>query len=173
MSISSVVGVAAACPRRMHRLERREPYDGKLSSTVLRGAWAGNRPRLPGGSCWVLGTVWCRLEGISGQVAQFLWSQVGSGGFSETWETGDNSGAVRRTRQYQGTTCFPPLVYRRATITLKIAKHPESAPQVAQPQSVMLSTSGMHGAFAMVPPGCRRLETQRRPHLHFSAPIAS
>ena len=24
-----------------------EPYDGKLSSTVLRGAWAGNSPRQP------------------------------------------------------------------------------------------------------------------------------
>ena len=30
-------------------MERLEPYEGKLSRTVLRGAWTGNRPRLPGG----------------------------------------------------------------------------------------------------------------------------
>jgi len=30
-------------------LERLEPYDGKLSRTVLRGAGAGNSPGLPGG----------------------------------------------------------------------------------------------------------------------------
>src|SRR5664280_862050 len=29
--------VAAACPHRARRLERFEPYEGKLSSTVLRG----------------------------------------------------------------------------------------------------------------------------------------
>src|ERR1035441_8175865 len=36
--------VAAACPHRAHRLERLEPYEGKLSSTVLRGGRAGNSP---------------------------------------------------------------------------------------------------------------------------------
>jgi hypothetical protein len=43
-----VVRAAAACPRRAHRLEWLEPYEGKLSRTVLRGVRAGNRPRLPG-----------------------------------------------------------------------------------------------------------------------------
>jgi len=32
----------------VHRFERLEPYEGKLSRTVLRGAWAGNSPRLLG-----------------------------------------------------------------------------------------------------------------------------
>jgi len=32
---------------RRQRLERLEPYEGKLSSTVLRGVWAGNHPHLP------------------------------------------------------------------------------------------------------------------------------
>src|SRR5271165_5774465 len=36
--------VAAACPHRAHRLERLEPYEGKLSSTVLRGGRAGDSP---------------------------------------------------------------------------------------------------------------------------------
>ena len=36
--------VAAGCPHRAHRLERFEPYEGRLSSTVLRGGWAGNSP---------------------------------------------------------------------------------------------------------------------------------
>src|ERR1022692_3804536 len=36
--------VAAAWPHRAHRLERLEPYEGKLSSTVLRGGRAGNSP---------------------------------------------------------------------------------------------------------------------------------
>ena len=36
--------VAAACPHRAHRLERLEPYEGKLSSAVLRGGRAGNSP---------------------------------------------------------------------------------------------------------------------------------
>ena len=33
--------VAAACPQQAHRLERLEPYEGKLSRTVLRGVRAG------------------------------------------------------------------------------------------------------------------------------------
>jgi hypothetical protein len=36
--------VAAACPHRAHRLERLEPYEGKLSRTVLRGGRVGDSP---------------------------------------------------------------------------------------------------------------------------------
>src|ERR1035437_4012878 len=36
--------VAAACPHRAHRLERLEPYEGKLSSTGLGGGRAGTSP---------------------------------------------------------------------------------------------------------------------------------
>jgi hypothetical protein len=42
--------VAAAYPHQAHRMERLEPYEGKLSLTVLRGGWAGNGPPLLGGS---------------------------------------------------------------------------------------------------------------------------
>jgi hypothetical protein len=34
----------AGSPQSRLVLERLEPYDGKLSSTVPRGAWAGDRP---------------------------------------------------------------------------------------------------------------------------------
>jgi len=44
--------VAAACPHRAHRLERLEPYEGKLSSTVLRGGRAGNS--LPPLDLWLV-----------------------------------------------------------------------------------------------------------------------
>ena len=42
--IRIVARIAAACPHQAHRLERLEPYEGKLSSTVLRGGRAGNCP---------------------------------------------------------------------------------------------------------------------------------
>ena len=54
MPVSFVATDIAGFPR--GGFERLEPYDGKLSRTVLRGAcgrvtvlWAGNGPRLPGG----------------------------------------------------------------------------------------------------------------------------
>jgi len=37
--------IAAACPQQAHRLERLEPYEGKLSRTVLRGVRAGQPAR--------------------------------------------------------------------------------------------------------------------------------
>ncbi len=37
--------------------ERLEPYDGKLSRTVLRGDWSGNTPVLPGPSKYDSGNV--------------------------------------------------------------------------------------------------------------------
>jgi hypothetical protein len=40
--------VIAGSPRQRLILERLEPCEGKLSRTVLRGAWAGDRPSLPG-----------------------------------------------------------------------------------------------------------------------------
>ena len=40
----------AGRPKAGPALGGREPYEGKLSRTVLRGARAGNRPRLPSGS---------------------------------------------------------------------------------------------------------------------------
>ena len=69
--------------------------------------------RLRGGSAWVPGTIWCIVGEISAQEVGFLGSQVGSGGLSKTRETGDNSGAIRRSWQYQGTTCFPHWVIAR------------------------------------------------------------
>jgi hypothetical protein len=45
---SYVVRLPPRAHARVHRLERLEPYEGKLSRTVLRGARAGNRLRLPG-----------------------------------------------------------------------------------------------------------------------------
>jgi hypothetical protein len=38
----------AGSPRQRLILERLEPCEGKLSRTVLRGVWAGDRSRLPG-----------------------------------------------------------------------------------------------------------------------------
>jgi hypothetical protein len=38
----------AGSPRQRLILERLEPCEGKLSRTVLRGVWAGDRSHLPG-----------------------------------------------------------------------------------------------------------------------------
>jgi hypothetical protein len=40
--------VIAGSPRQRLILERLEPCEGKLSRTVLRGVWAGDRSHLPG-----------------------------------------------------------------------------------------------------------------------------
>jgi hypothetical protein len=46
-SSSGIGNGVAGCPQKVDTFEVLEPYDGKLSCTVLRGVWAGNRPNLP------------------------------------------------------------------------------------------------------------------------------
>ena len=55
-----------------------EPYEGKLSSTVLRGAWTGNRPRLPGGSRPVRGGGRSGRQPVRGQRLACLGRRPGS-----------------------------------------------------------------------------------------------
>ncbi len=46
-SDSGICNGVAGCPQKVDTFEVLEPYDGKLSRTVLRGVRAGNRPNLP------------------------------------------------------------------------------------------------------------------------------
>ncbi len=46
-SNSGIGNGVVGCPQKVDTFEVLEPYDGKLSCTVLRGVWAGNRLNLP------------------------------------------------------------------------------------------------------------------------------
>ena len=104
--------VAAACPHRAHRLERFEPYEGKLSSTVLRGGRAGNSPPPLDPRAWLISD--CRYgprNPLPGRHARTTGRPCG--GRSGRWIVPDTQVALHSTRpsrrlDYAGVMAFSP-----------------------------------------------------------------
>jgi hypothetical protein len=127
----------AGSPQSRLVLERLEPYDGKLSSTVPRGAWAGDRP---GATRWLTPRTYghtlspgCspfgyRLVNLAWRGLSPLWSR-----HSRAHERGIYSALARR------------LAIRRNKFRVP-TQHHSSHPETSEMRTLLVSADG-HSAL--------------------------